>query len=83
MNAHSLLRIDQIVGNPKKGIEGIIPVCKASWWNGVKAGRYPAPVKLGANTVAWRAADVLKLVESGVPSAGPSNVRFAHQARRL
>jgi predicted DNA-binding transcriptional regulator AlpA len=42
----------------------IIPVGKSSWWRGVKAGRYPKPVKIAPRTTAWRAEDITALVES-------------------
>ncbi len=64
-----LLRIAQICGDPKNGIPPIIPVCETSWWNGVKAGKYPAPVKLGPRTTAWRAEDIRRLVERGPDAA--------------
>lgn len=41
-----------------------VPVCRSSWWAGIKTGRYPAPVKLGARSVAWRAADIRALIDS-------------------
>lgn len=41
----------------------LFPVSRAGWYQGVKVGRYPAPVKLGARSVAWRRADVEKLIE--------------------
>lgn len=41
----------------------LIPVCKSTWWNGVKSGRYPKPVKLGARATAWRAEDIRALIE--------------------
>lgn len=37
---------------------------KSSWYAGVKAGRYPAPVKIGQRAVAWRAGDVKALLAS-------------------
>lgn len=40
----------------------VIPVGKSSWWAGVKKGHYPAPVKLGPRTTAWRAQDIRDLV---------------------
>ena len=60
-----LLRLAQIVGDPKADppIPPIIPVCKTAWWNGVKAGRYPQPVKLGPRTTAWRASDIRRIAE--------------------
>lgn len=40
-----------------------VPVSKSSWWAGIKAGRYPRPVKLGPRTTAWRAEDIRQLIE--------------------
>jgi prophage regulatory protein len=42
---------------------GPIPVSKSTWWAGVKAGRFPRPVKLGPNTTAWRVEDIRSLIE--------------------
>jgi prophage regulatory protein len=39
-----------------------IPVSRSTWWAGVKTGKYPAPVKLGANTTAWKAEDIRALI---------------------
>ncbi|NOT18382.1 MAG: AlpA family phage regulatory protein [Sulfuriferula sp.] len=56
------LRINQIVGNKKNNIPAIIPVCKSTWWAGVKSGRYPTPVKLGERCTAWRVEDIRALI---------------------
>lgn len=45
-------------------ILAVIPVCKSTWWNGVKSGRYPKPVKLGPRTTAWRVSDIRALIAS-------------------
>jgi predicted DNA-binding transcriptional regulator AlpA len=42
---------------------GPIPVSKSTWWQGVRDGRFPAPVKLGPKTTVWRVEDILALVE--------------------
>lgn len=42
-----------------------IPVGKSTWWAGVKTGRFPKPVKLGAKITAWRAEDIRALIEKG------------------
>lgn len=59
------LRLSQILGDKKAKppVPPIIPVSKSSWWAGVKSGRYPAPVKLGARTTAWRVEDIRILIE--------------------
>ena len=58
------LREKQILGNPKATppVPAIIPIGHSSWWNGVKSGRYPAPVKLGPRTTAWRVEDIRNLI---------------------
>jgi predicted DNA-binding transcriptional regulator AlpA len=40
----------------------LIPVSKSTWWEGVKTGRFPKPVKLGPNTTAWRIEDIHALI---------------------
>jgi predicted DNA-binding transcriptional regulator AlpA len=44
---------------------GPIPVSKSTWWAGVKAGRFPRPLKLGPRVTVWRAEDILALLETG------------------
>ena len=41
------VRLPQIIGDRKKGIAGVIPVSRATWWAGVKSGRFPAGVLEG------------------------------------
>ena len=55
--ATGFLRLSSVLA-PK----GPIPVSKSTWWAGVKAGRYPAPVKLGPRITAWRVEDIRALV---------------------
>jgi len=61
------LRLSQIVGKPAKGdepaIPAIFPVCRSTWWAGVKTGRYPQPVNLGDRITAWRVEDIRALIE--------------------
>lgn len=61
------LRLSQIIGNPKAQppIPAIIPVSKSTWWEGVKSGRYPQPVRtLGLRVTAWRVEDIRALIEA-------------------
>jgi prophage regulatory protein len=64
------VRLSQIVGDQKATppIPAIIPVSKSTWWNGVKDGRFPRPVKLGPRVTAWRAEDIRSLIRDGVTS---------------
>jgi prophage regulatory protein len=61
MTEDKLLRLSQIIPD-------ILPISKTSWWNGVKSGIYPQPVKLGPRTTAWRESDVMRIVSKGVDS---------------
>jgi predicted DNA-binding transcriptional regulator AlpA len=58
------LRLPQIIGDAKRGIPAIIPVCKSTWWNGCRSGKYPKPVKLGPRTTAWRVSDIIALIDA-------------------
>lgn len=54
------VRLSQIVGNKKSNppTPGLIPICKSTWWNGVKDGRYPSPIKLSPRVTVWRVEDI-------------------------
>ena len=39
------------------------PVSRSAWWAGVKNGKYPPSLKLGARTTCWKKSDVLALIE--------------------
>lgn len=60
------LRLPQIIGDRKAAppIPPVIPVSKSTWWEGVKSGRFPKPVKLGPRITAWRVEDIRELIES-------------------
>lgn len=58
MANQAFFRIAEIVGDKKRGIDPQIPVSRATWWNWVREGKAPAPVKLGPNTTAWRGDDI-------------------------
>ena len=38
------------------------PVSKSTWFNGVRNGRYPQPVRLGVRRVAWRQSAIDALI---------------------
>lgn len=45
-------------------ILSVFPVSPASWWRGVKSGRYPQSIKLGPKTTVWKAEDIHRLIDS-------------------
>lgn len=54
---------------PEKGfvrlppILDVVPISKSAWWDGIKTGRFPKPVKLGPRTTAWRVEDIYALIQ--------------------
>ena len=44
------------------GVLQRVPVSRATWWAGVKTGRFPQPVKLGPRTTCWRASEIDALI---------------------
>jgi prophage regulatory protein len=48
-----LLKIDQCLE--------IIPIAKSTWWQGVKEGKLPQPVKIGASTF-WKYSDLMAFI---------------------
>ncbi|WP_150586960.1 helix-turn-helix transcriptional regulator [Pandoraea communis] len=54
--ADSLLRLPEVLA--------IIPVSRATWYEGIRSGRFPAQVKLGPRIAAWRRSDIDRLLAS-------------------
>ncbi|MGA3209211.1 MAG: AlpA family phage regulatory protein [Syntrophales bacterium] len=50
-----LLRVKQILQ--------IIPISRSGWWQGVRRGRFPQPIKLGPRTTAWKVEDIRLLID--------------------
>lgn len=62
-----LLRLNEILE--------LIPISKASFYAKLKTGEYPlTPVRLGKNTVAFKASEISHLIENGVNIDGGHNV---------
>lgn len=45
-----------------QGVLARVPVSRATWWAGVKTGRFPQPVKLGSRMTCWRESDIDSLI---------------------
>ena len=64
--ATGFVRLSGIIGNIKATppIPAIIPISASGWWNGVKTGKFPKPVKLGPRVTAWKAEDIRKFIDA-------------------
>ncbi len=71
---NGFLRLPQIIGTaaactgnkqiPKEHYQPLIPVSRASWWKGVREGKYPKSIKLDERTTVWRASDIYEFIEA-------------------
>ena len=43
----------------------IIPVSPATWWAGVRCGKFPKGIKLGSKTTCWRLSEIMDLAQRG------------------
>ena len=57
-----LLRISQIIPH-------ILPISKSQFWQKVKTGEFPQPIKLSERTTCWRASSIYKLIEDRARAA--------------
>jgi predicted DNA-binding transcriptional regulator AlpA len=47
-----------------KDVLKFVPLSRSTWLRGVKEGRFPEPVKVTDNVVAWRMSDIQDLIAS-------------------
>ena len=47
----------------------LIPVSKATWWNGCKLGRFPKPYKLAPRITAWKVSEIQQCLQQFKPSS--------------
>lgn len=45
-------------------IPAVIPVSSATWWRGVKSGRFPKPVKLSERVTCWKVGDIRQFLQT-------------------
>jgi predicted DNA-binding transcriptional regulator AlpA len=54
--ALAYLRLPQVLA--------LYPVSKSQWYQGIKDGVHPKPVRLSARISAWKACDIIALLEN-------------------
>ncbi len=56
-----LLRVKEVLERVK--------ISRSAWYDGVKKGRFPQPVRLGPRMTLWKNSDIQKLTENGLDSS--------------
>jgi predicted DNA-binding transcriptional regulator AlpA len=64
------VRVADIVSNKKTGRVGMLSIGKSLWWQGVREGRFPAPIKLSSRVTLWRRTDIEALLSNPVETKG-------------
>ena len=54
VQTETLIRLPQVLNR--------FPVSRSGWYQGVKDGKYPAPIKAGPRTAMWRSSDIDALI---------------------
>jgi predicted DNA-binding transcriptional regulator AlpA len=55
LEGKALLRLPRVLS--------LVGVSRSSWWAGVKAGKFPAAIKVSPRVTAWRASDIAELLD--------------------
>jgi len=58
------VRLKQLIGDPRNGCPGILPISKSTLLRMVRTGKFPAPVRLSTMITAWRVEDVREWMAS-------------------
>ena len=53
-----------------KGVQTKIPVSRATWYAGIKSGKYPKPIRLSEGVSVWRVSDIDALCQQIEHQAG-------------
>jgi prophage regulatory protein len=57
-NEDRLVRLNEVLA--------LLPISKSTWWQGVRAGRFPRPVKLGSRVTCWKLSAIRTLLDKGI-----------------
>lgn len=47
----------------ERSVLAVLPIAHSTWWDGVRDGRFPKPVRIGRRAVAWRVEEIRALIE--------------------
>jgi prophage regulatory protein len=70
-----LVRLATILGDPKTGRLGLLPISRSHFYRLIDEHKLPAPIRLGPRTSAWRLSDIEAFIER--LAAGDPHTRSA------
>lgn len=66
-----LHRVTDIIGDRKRGIPAMFPASRSYWFKGVRAGKFPQPIRLSPGVVVWKGSDIYALIQRTIAAAAP------------
>lgn len=57
------LQVEEFLSYKKKGIKGILPYGRTTWYNGVRSGRFPEGIELSEKCVVWKKSAILQILK--------------------
>lgn len=66
INEDQVYRINDLIPPKKSDRPRLLPMSRSSWWQGVKDGKYPQPIKYGPRITAWRGSDIKRFLTNGL-----------------
>lgn len=60
---HRYVRVVEILGDAKQGIKPLLPMSRSMWWEWVRLGKAPQPIRFGCRCSVWKLSDVLGFIE--------------------
>jgi len=60
--AEGYVRVHHIIGCSKRGLKPVIPVSRATWWAGVKSGKFPKGILLSPAIRVWSVESIRELM---------------------
>jgi len=49
-----------------RAVLACLSISRATLYRGIRAGHFPAPVRVGARAVGWRSSDIQSVVRTGI-----------------
>ncbi|MBK6297741.1 MAG: AlpA family phage regulatory protein [Sphingomonadales bacterium] len=66
-STNTLVRLSAILGDPKTGRLGLLPISRSHFYRLIGEHKLPAPIRLGPRTSAWRLSDIEAFIERLAP----------------
>jgi predicted DNA-binding transcriptional regulator AlpA len=76
-----LLRLPDVIGDRKRGIVGLIPMSKSTFYQGIPE-TFPPPVRIGGCSGSfWKLSEIMQVIDSAAAGKGDRDESMANPPR--